>query len=577
MSADLGTLVMKIEAESSQFERTMKGVHGNIGMIAGAVALMGVAVAGAFGGVAIKSASEFESQMAGVSTLLDGDVKPKIEALGESVKQLAISTGASTELLTDGLYQVVSAFGDTADSMDILEIASKGAIAGNSTVTDSVNLLSAVTKGYGDTSAEANKKASDLAFLTVKLGQTTFPELASSMGAVIPLASAMKVSQEELFGAMATLTGVTGGTSEVTTQLRGVIQGMMKPTADMAKTMAGLGYESGQAMIESLGLQGTLDTLKDAVGGSDTEFAKLFGSVEAVNAILALTGSQSENFTEKTLAMMDASGSTEEAFEKMSATFEKTKERIMQSINVMMIGFGEQLLPIVQQFADWLEENMPLIQEVVTTVFNKIVEYVGYAVDIFKTYLLPVLQFLYEFVSANLPTIQKVFTDAFNLIKSAIDVVWQLIEITLVPVFEALFGKMEGSTGVATIFQGAFNIVTGVIEGAIKIIQTLVDWVQKAIDLYKDLKEAMSKAGEGTASGYTSTYNNLSGGAKTSSVDQATIDRLAKANPNADLSVINGMARNEQMARMNVNITVRNPVDVAKELNFLDKRLAGAV
>ena len=79
------------------------------------------------------------------------------------------------------------------------------------------------------------QKASDLAFLTVKLGQTSFPELASSMGQVVPLAATMKVSQEELFGAMATLTGVTGGTAEVTTQLRATMQEFLSPSSQMGK------------------------------------------------------------------------------------------------------------------------------------------------------------------------------------------------------------------------------------------------------------------------------------------------------------------------------------------------------
>ena len=102
--------------------------------------------------------------MSNVATLLDGDVKGKIQDLGMEVKNLSTYTGVSSELLTDGLYQVISAFGETADSMNILATASKGAKAGNATVTDSVNLLAAVTKGYGDTSKEAAEKASDLAF-----------------------------------------------------------------------------------------------------------------------------------------------------------------------------------------------------------------------------------------------------------------------------------------------------------------------------------------------------------------------------------------------------------------------------
>jgi len=356
----------KAEGLSQKFASGAK-VVGKWAAVVGAAAL---GVATAVGVKAFNAAADFEKQMANVATLLDGDVKTKIANLGTNVKALANTTGVSTQLLTDGLYQVVSAFGDTADSMNILEVASKGAKAGNATVTDSVNLLSAVTKGYGDTSSEAAKKASDLAFLTVKLGQTDFPSLASAMGKVIPLASTMKVSQEELFGAMATLTGVTGGTAEVTTQLRATIQGFLQPSKEMQSSLRKMGYENGQAALESEGLGGVLNKLKDSVGGNEIAFSALFSSVEAKNAVLALTGAQAENFTQKTEAMKNAVGATEEAFEKQQATVSAMMERLETSFNVVLVSLGEKLLPIFQKFLNWILKHMPEIQTVLEKVFK---------------------------------------------------------------------------------------------------------------------------------------------------------------------------------------------------------------
>ena len=51
---------------------------------------------------------------------------------------------------------------------------------------------------------------------------TTFPELAASIGRVVPVAAKMNVAQEELFAGFATLTGVTGSAAEVSTQLAGI-------------------------------------------------------------------------------------------------------------------------------------------------------------------------------------------------------------------------------------------------------------------------------------------------------------------------------------------------------------------
>lgn len=101
------------------------------------------------------------------------------------------------------------------------------------------------------------------------------------MGQVVPLAATMKVSQEELFGAMATLTGVTGGTAEVTTQLRATMQEFLSPSSQMEKALKKMGYTSGAAALESEGLGGILTKLKESVKGDEVAFANLFSSIES--------------------------------------------------------------------------------------------------------------------------------------------------------------------------------------------------------------------------------------------------------------------------------------------------------
>lgn len=340
-------------------------------------------VIAAVGGIAVaagKTTAEFEAQMSNVKTLLTGtadEIDAKAAKYGEIVKQVARDTGLQTGNLTDGLYQVVSAYGDVDDAAEIMAIAAKSAAAGNAQTADAVGLLSAVTKGYGDISAEANQKAADLAFTTVRLGQTSFPELAASMGKVIPLASTMKVSQEELFGAMATLTGVTGSTAEVSTQLKATIQGLLQPSNNMTAALKKLGYENGQAAIESLGLQGTLEALKESVNGDELAFAGLFSSVEAKTAVLALAGAQAEDFTNKTAEMYQAAGAAQKAFETQTNNLKGTLAKLKQSVNTATISLGERLLPVAQSLADWLLDAMPAIE----TAINKVFDFVGLVVN----------------------------------------------------------------------------------------------------------------------------------------------------------------------------------------------------
>ena len=149
---------------------------------AGAMVAAATAVA-TLGTAAVKSAAEYEAQLANVSTLLTGteaEVAARTAEIGDQVLKISNRTGVATADLTDGMYQVVSAFGDSADAAAILETAAKSAAAGNATTTDSINLLSAVTKGYGDTSAEAVQQAADMHRLF--LGKTsTFTSPVTSM------------------------------------------------------------------------------------------------------------------------------------------------------------------------------------------------------------------------------------------------------------------------------------------------------------------------------------------------------------------------------------------------------------
>ena len=329
---------------------------------AGAMVAAATAVA-TLGTAAVKSAAEYEAQLANVSTLLTGteaEVAARTAEIGDQVLEISNRTGVATADLTDGMYQVVSAFGDSADAAAILETAAKSAAAGNATTTDSINLLSAVTKGYGDTSAEAVQQAADLAFATVRLGQTSFPELAAGMGKVIPLASTLGLEQEQLWGAMATLTGVTGSTAEVVTQMKATMQAFLSPSKNMQAALKNMGYESGQALLESKGLQGSLDALKDAVGGNELAFAGLFSSVEAQTAVLAMAGNQAENLTSKTAEMYEATGAANTAFERQTNTLAYDIKMIKNLGANFLTQLGTNILPYVREFA---EAALPVVSE----------------------------------------------------------------------------------------------------------------------------------------------------------------------------------------------------------------------
>lgn len=308
------------------------------------------------GTAAIKMATDFNRSMANVASLIPGNTARVLE-LKRSVQDLAIETGKSTDDLSAGLYTVISAFGDSADSARVLEINAKAAAAGLATTTDAITLTSAVTKGYGDTSAEAVAQVSDLAFAAVRLGQTTFPELAQAIGRVVPLSAELTVSQQELFGVMATATGVTGRASEVSTQLRGVLQSLLAPTADMAKLYQALGVESGRALLEQRGLQGAIEAIVDTARQSDLPLQKFISSIEGQTLALALAGPQADTFTAKLAQMRGSAGETNRAFREQTEGVNAAGfqwDQFQQRVAVAAQRLGDRLVPAATKVLETL-------------------------------------------------------------------------------------------------------------------------------------------------------------------------------------------------------------------------------
>jgi TP901 family phage tail tape measure protein len=433
MAIKVGELYSTLTVDKGPFEKALKLAKIAVLAVVGAIAGIGVAAG--------KAAVEFEKGMANVQTLIGSgsESDKRIKELGGALKTMSVETGKSLGDLSAGLYQVISAFGDSGDAVGLLEVAAKASTAGLSTTLDAVNLLSAVTKGYGDTTKEAAEHTSDLAFKTVVLGQTTFPELAASMGAIIPIAAAMKVKQEELFAATATLTGVTGNTSEVMTQLKSIMVGVLKPNKNMTAALEDLGYTGANAASELIGDKGLVGAVRALVGTStaaEVGLGKMFRNAEGLPAIFALTGAQAEIFNEKLAAMADVAGETDEAFKIQEATVEATMHRVQAAINVVLVTLGEKFLPVLADMLDWVLAHMPQIQAVVEGVFAGIAS----AIDWVTKNVIPPLVAVFKFVAEQVvPAISQAFDSVSEKVMPSLAEAFDFIQKTVIPAFGKAF------------------------------------------------------------------------------------------------------------------------------------------
>lgn len=360
-----------------------------------AAALVGVTAAVV--GVAAtcgKQAADVEKAMAQTRTLLTGtadETKARTAELTQDVMNISRVTGRVSTEIAAGSYQVISAFQDTADTASILETATKAAIAGQAETVDTVNALAAVTKAYGDTSARAVTHVSDLSFETIRLGQTTMPELANGIQKASGSAAALHVSQEELYAGFATLTGVIGNTDTVGTALNTLYTKMLKPSKALSKAVESLGYKSAYAMVQQEGLGGTIKKLGQYAGGDATKFAALFSmrDLKAAQGIL----NTMDVYEQKLSELQDADGATDRAFMTSINNWNDMFGIASNKVSVFAQQVGMKLLPYAK---DFLSDAMPKIDGLMDTVLAGIDK------------IMPKIEALFKYLSQNGPQVAGV-------------------------------------------------------------------------------------------------------------------------------------------------------------------------
>lgn len=357
-----------------------------------AAALVGVTAAVV--GVAAtcgKQAADVEKAMAQTRTLLTGtadETKARTAELTQDVMNISRVTGRVSTEIAAGSYQVISAFQDTADTASILKTATKAAIAGQAETVDTVNALAAVTKAYGDTSARAVTHVSDLSFETIRLGQTTMPELANGIQKASGSAAALHVSQEELYAGFATLTGVIGNTDTVGTALNTLYTKMLKPSKALSKAVESLGYKSAYAMVQQEGLGGTIKKLGQYAGGDATKFAALFSmrDLKAAQGIL----NTMDVYEQKLSELQDADGATDRAFMTSINNWNDMFGIASNKVSVFAQQVGMKLLPYAK---DFLSDAMPKIDGLMDTVLAGIDK------------IMPKIEALFKYLSQNGPQV----------------------------------------------------------------------------------------------------------------------------------------------------------------------------
>lgn len=278
--------------------------------------------------------------------------------LKNQVAELAKNVPVARDELANGLYQVVSNGVPENNWLNFLNKSAKASVGGVADLGEVVKVTSTVIKNYG-LAWDAAESVQDKIQLTAKNGVTSFEQLAQALPRVTANASTLGVSVDELLASFATLTGVSGNTNEVATQMAAIFTALVKPSSEATEMAEKMGIEFNAASIKaSGGLRNFLTQLDASVkeyaaanGVLEQEvYAKLFGSAESLRALTPLTNQLAEKFSENVDAMANSAGTINAAYNETSSTGSATTQMLknqLGAITDVVAGFVGGAMPIL--------------------------------------------------------------------------------------------------------------------------------------------------------------------------------------------------------------------------------------
>lgn len=278
--------------------------------------------------------------------------------LKNQVVEVAKNVPVARDELANGLYQVISNSVPEDNWIDFLNKSAKASVGGIADLGETVKVTSTVIKNYG-LAWDAAESVQDKIQLTAKNGVTSFEQLAQALPRVTANASTLGVSIDELLASFATLTGVSGNTNEVATQMAAIFTALVKPSSEATEMAEKMGIEFNAASIKAAGglrnfltqLDASVKEYAAANGVLEQEvYAKLFGSAESLRALTPLTNQLAEKFSENVDAMANSAGTINAAYNETSSTGSATTQMLknqLGAITDVVAGFVGGAMPIL--------------------------------------------------------------------------------------------------------------------------------------------------------------------------------------------------------------------------------------
>lgn len=319
---------------------------------------------------ATSSAIEFDTSITNIRSLT-GDSTEEFAAMRNELLRLGSEAVAGPQAVAAAMYDIASGVADSSVHLAILESAIATSEAGASSLGGTTSALVSIMNSYGY-EAEQAAYASDVLTRIVGMGVGTMDEFAAALPVVTGTAAQIDETFGELGAELAFMTTKGFSAGVAATQLRAAMSALLAPNVLMTDALKEIGYETGAAALESLGLVGVYQELMTATGGLDGNLAATVGSIDALQAVIQLTTDDFQAFNTTFQEGVDGATAAAQAiqrsgaaaqFEVLSAKLEALKIQVGDALLPAMLRLVEMVSPLIDRFAQWAADNPALVAQ----------------------------------------------------------------------------------------------------------------------------------------------------------------------------------------------------------------------
>ena len=303
---------------------------------------------------AFESNLQFMTRIAEIQSIGPG-VGESLDGIAHRVANLSREFNVPLAQVAEAQYQTLSnQFTSASQQSDVLTAAMKLSKVAVMDAGHAVNLIAGALNAYHMESTQAESVAASF-FATIQIGRVRGEELASVMSKVYAVSSQLGVSLQEVNSMMVAMTVSGVKPAEAATAERAAMMALLKPSADLKKELHELGYESGQQMIEALGLEGALLKLRSSTDENVAAFVKLIPNVRALGGALIETSDGGKKVADAVQHMREM---TVEAFnQKYKIYIESDAQKVSADLNKLKVALttdlGASMVSAVRMLFGW--------------------------------------------------------------------------------------------------------------------------------------------------------------------------------------------------------------------------------